>query len=80
MGTAKVAISIDSATLKKLDHYVKKNVFKSRSHAFQESVNKTLETLEHQRLKEECKKLNQAFEQKMAEDGLEEDMKAWPKY
>ena len=80
MSSAKIAVSIDENQLKKIDYYVKKHVFKSRSQAFQLSIKQTLQQLEHDRLAEECSKLNPHFEQEMADIGLDEDLASWPKY
>jgi metal-responsive CopG/Arc/MetJ family transcriptional regulator len=80
MGAAKVAISIESKLLKKVDFYVKKGVFKNRSQAIQMAVNETLEHLEHKRLGDECAKLDIKAEQEMAENDFAEDMDEWPKY
>lgn len=80
MSIAKIAVSIDEKQLKKIDFYVKKHVFKSRSQAFQISINQTLQQLEHSRLAIECEKLNPHFEQEMADMGLDEDLASWPKY
>jgi Arc/MetJ-type ribon-helix-helix transcriptional regulator len=80
MTMAKIAVSIDDKQLKKIDFYVKNKVFKNRSQAFQQSINETLEHLEHGRLAKECAKLDAHFEQEMADLGLDEDMDEWPKY
>jgi metal-responsive CopG/Arc/MetJ family transcriptional regulator len=80
MSMAKVAISIDNEQLKRIDYYVKKKIFKNRSQAFQLSINQTLDHLEHNRLAQECEKLDVAFEQDIAEMGLDEDFETWPKY
>lgn len=80
MTTAKIAVSIDSKQLDKIDLYVKKKVFKSRSQAFQLSISQTLHQLEHTRLAKECAKLDAHFEQDMADVGLTEDLESWPKY
>lgn len=80
MSIAKVAISIEASQLKKIDFYVKKHVFKSRSQAFQVAVVETLKRLEHSRLAKECEKLDIHAEQEMADLGLEEDLTSWPKY
>ena len=80
MSTAKIAVSIDEKQLKKIDFYVKKHIFKSRSQAFQISISQTLEHLEHDRLTKECAKLDARFEQEMADTGLDEDLESWPKY
>lgn len=80
MTIAKIAVSIDAKQLKKIDFYVKKHVFKTRSEAFRIAINHTLEALEHNRLARECDKLNVSEEQEMADFGLGEDLDVWPKY
>jgi metal-responsive CopG/Arc/MetJ family transcriptional regulator len=80
MSIAKIAVSIDDQQLKKIDYYVKKHVFKSRSQAFQLSIQHTLEQLEHGRLARECAKLDPHEEQDIADMGLDEDLESWPKY
>lgn len=80
MGTAKIAISIDQQQLKRLDYFIKSKVFKNRSQAIQKAVIVELNRLEHSRLAEECAKLDPTFEKNMAEEGLVEDIKEWPKY
>ncbi|HTM63158.1 MAG TPA: ribbon-helix-helix domain-containing protein [Gammaproteobacteria bacterium] len=80
MSVAKIAVSIDAEQLKKIDYYVKKHVFKTRSEAFRIAINQTLDELEHNRLARECSKLEISEEQEMADQGLEEDLGAWPKY
>jgi metal-responsive CopG/Arc/MetJ family transcriptional regulator len=80
MSTAKIAVSIDNKQLKKIDFYVKKHVFKSRSQAFQISISQILEKLEHDRLAKECAKLNPIEEQEMADMDLDKDLASWPKY
>lgn len=80
MSMAKVAVSIDVDQLKKIDFYVKKKIFKNRSQAFQQSINDTLLHLDHDRLARECAKLDVHVEQEMADIGLKEDLKSWPKY
>ena len=80
MTTAKIAISIDSKLLHKIDYFVKKSVFKNRSQAIQAAIAETVHHLEKNRLAIECKKLNPALERKMAEEGFDEDMKEWSEY
>lgn len=80
MGTAKIAISIDKQYLKRLDYFVTNKIFKNRSQAIQRAVIKEVERLEHSRLAEECLKLDVKDERKMADEGLIEDLREWPKY
>ena len=80
MSVAKIAISIDSNLLKKLDHLVKQKKFKTRSQAIQVAVSNTVAHLEHTRLAQECAKLNPAFEQQLADEHLSKDAEEWPDF
>jgi Arc/MetJ-type ribon-helix-helix transcriptional regulator len=59
---------------------VRQHVFSNRSRAIQEAVQEKLERLDRRRLAEECAKLDPAFEKAMADEGLSEELAAWPKY
>jgi Arc/MetJ-type ribon-helix-helix transcriptional regulator len=80
MSQTKVAISIEEGVLAKVDALVRRKVFSNRSRAIQEAVLEKLERLERTRLAEECAKLDPALEKAMADEGLSEDLDAWPKY
>jgi metal-responsive CopG/Arc/MetJ family transcriptional regulator len=80
MARAKVAISLDRDTLDRLDRLVKQEVFRNRSQAVQVAVQEKLERLERGRLARECAKLDPAFEQAMAEEGISEELSSWPEY
>jgi len=80
MGTSKVAISIEKATLEQLDRLVRGKVFPSRSRAIQEAIEEKLSRLARTRLAEECAKLDPGAEQAMAEEGLSEELRQWPEY
>ena len=80
MGTSKVAITIDRALLEELDRLVKEQVFPNRSQAIQAAVAEKLKRLEGTRLARECAKLDPALESTLADEGLSEDLEAWPEY
>ena len=80
MPTAKVAISLDHAVLERLDHLVERRVFPNRSKAIQQAVEEKLCRLERTRLARECAKLDPAFEQALAEEGMSEELGEWPEY
>ena len=80
MSQTKVAITIEKGVLARVDALVKRQVFSNRSRAIQQAVQEKLERLELRRLAEECAKLNPAFERSIADEGLSEDLAAWPKY
>ncbi|TMA61229.1 MAG: ribbon-helix-helix protein, CopG family [Deltaproteobacteria bacterium] len=80
MGAAKVAITIEEELLKRVDQLVEQRRFPNRSRAIQEAVREKLDRLDRGRLARECAKLNRAFEQKMAEEGLAGDLEEWPEF
>lgn len=80
MSQTKVAITIEEGILARVDALVKRKVYTNRSRAIQEAVQEKLARLERSRLAEECAKLNPAFEKAMADEGLSEELAAWPKY
>jgi metal-responsive CopG/Arc/MetJ family transcriptional regulator len=80
MARSKVAISLDESTLNRLDKLVKKQVFVNRSQAIEEAVSEKLARIERSRLARECAKLDPKFEKVLAEEGLAEDLREWPKY
>ena len=80
MARTKVAVSLDEHTLRRLDRLVAEAVFPSRSQAIQVAIEEKLARLEQSRLARECAKLDPAFEKALAEEGLSEDVAAWPAY
>ena len=80
MSTSKIAITLEQQTLKRIDRLVKDRAYRSRSQVIQQAVEEKLERLECSRLARECAKLDPAREQALAEEGLSETHKEWPKY
>ena len=80
MAKAKVAVTLESGTLKRLDMLVSTARFANRSQAIEAAVEEKLQQIERRRLAEECAKLDPDSEQALAEVGLEEDAAAWPRY
>lgn len=80
MSTIKVAITMDESVVKHLDRLVKSHLFENRSRAIQEAVSEKLARLERSRLARECVKLDRAFEQSMAEEGISAEVEEWPEY
>jgi metal-responsive CopG/Arc/MetJ family transcriptional regulator len=80
MATAKIAISLDEGTVKRLDRLVKNRAFPSRSKAIQDAVEEKLKKLEKSRLARECAKLDPNFEKALAEEGLSAEADQWPEY
>ena len=80
MSKAKIAITLEQDSIKRLDHLVYEHIFLNRSQAIQEAVNEKIERLERNRLAKECAKLDPDFEKAMSEEGLSGDLSEWPKY
>jgi len=70
MATAKIAISLNEGTMKRLDRLVKNRIFPSRSKVIQDAVEEKLKKLGKGRLARECAKLDPEFEKALAEEGL----------
>lgn len=80
MSAAKIAISIESALLKRVDDLVDRKLFRSRSEIFQVAVSQQIERLDDDSLARECAKLDPAEEQAFAEIGLSTEFAGWPAY
>ena len=73
MASAKVAISLDEGVLTRLDRLVRQRAFPNRSKAIEQVVKEKLERLDRSRLARESAKLDPAFEQALAGEGLFSD-------
>ncbi len=80
MTRTKIAITLDEKTLAQIDQLVKKQTYPNRSQAIQEALDEKLNRLTHSRLARVCAKLDPAMEQRLAEEGLTEEVTAWPEY
>jgi Arc/MetJ-type ribon-helix-helix transcriptional regulator len=80
MTTAKIAISIDPALLKRVDTLVRRKVFRSRSEVFQLAIGEQLNRFDEDAFARECAKLDPAEEQAMADSGLSSEVAEWPAY
>lgn len=80
MSSVKVAITIDRETLSRVDSLVSRSVFPNRSRAIQAAVAEKLARMERSRLAVECAKLDPKFEKALAEEGLSQELEAWPEY
>ena len=80
MSRIRIGITLEERSLERLDRLVSESVFDNRSQAIQNAVDEKLERIDRTRLARECAKLDPAFEKAMAEEGLGEDLEAWPEY
>jgi Arc/MetJ-type ribon-helix-helix transcriptional regulator len=77
---SKVAISLDPEALERVDRLVRQGVFPSRSRAIEAALEEKLDRLERRRLAREAAKLDPAFEQALAEEGMSEELGSCPEY
>ncbi len=80
MSSVKVAITLDQATLIRVDGLVAKSIFPNRSRAIQAAVSEKLARMERGRLASECAKLDPKFEKALAEEGTGQELESWPEY
>jgi len=80
MAASKVAITIEEDLLRRIDWLVAQNEFPNRSRAIQEAVRDKLERLDRDRLGRECAKLEKKTEQRIADEGIAEDLHEWPEF
>ncbi len=80
MPVAKIAITLDRDTLRRLDQLVARRRVPNRSRAIQEAVEEHLDRLERGRLARECAKLDRAEERALADEGLGAELETWPEY
>jgi Arc/MetJ-type ribon-helix-helix transcriptional regulator len=80
MAVSKLAISLKSNTLKRLDGMVRTHIFPSRSRAIQDALEEKLAKIDKSRLAIECGKLDPKEEQEIAEEGIGSEGNEWEKY
>jgi Arc/MetJ-type ribon-helix-helix transcriptional regulator len=80
MPKAKIAISLDTQTLERLDLLVREKIFPNRSQAIETALAEKLDRLGRIRLARECGKLDPAQEKGFAEEGFSEELSRWPEY
>ena len=80
MPTTKVAITIDTDLLAQVDQLVTQHVFPNRSKAIQAALHDKITRLQRSRLARESAKLDSQAEQLFAEEGMDQELAAWPEY
>jgi len=80
MAKAKVAVTLDTRTLRRVDRLVRDARYPNRSQAIEAAIAEQLDRLERRRLVEECAKLDPEVERALAEEGLGADGVEWPEY
>ena len=80
MPKQKVAVTIEKDLIIKLDRLVSEGKYPSRSSAVEDAVIERMVKVEKTRLAEESAKLDPAYEQALADEGLSGDLSEWPEY
>jgi len=79
MGTTKIAVTVESETLREIDRWVKGGRYPNRSRAVQAALAEMLARHKRRRLIEELGKLDPKQERALAEEALSGEP-AWPEY
>jgi len=80
MPKTKVALTLDSELLDRLDELVERKRFRNRSQAIELALAEKLQRLARTRLAREAAKLNPREEKRLADEGLADDLMSWPEY
>ena len=80
MPKTKVALTLDSDLLERLDELVELRRFRNRSQAVEAALADKLLRLARTRLARESAKLNPREEKRLADEGLTDDLTSWPEY
>ena len=80
MPKTKVALTLDSELLERVDELVDRRRFRNRSQAIEAALADKLERLARTRLARESAKLDPREEKQLADEGLAEDFASWPEY
>jgi metal-responsive CopG/Arc/MetJ family transcriptional regulator len=78
--STKVALTLDSELLERLDDLVERRRFRNRSQAVESALADKLQRLVRTRLARESAKLNPREEKRLADEGLVDDLESWPEY
>ena len=80
MPKTKVALTLDSELLERVDELVAKRRFRNRSQAVEAALADKVTRLARTRLARESARLNPKEEKRLADEGLIDTLDAWPEY
>ena len=80
MPKTKIAVTVESALLQRVDDLVAQRKFRNRSQAVESALSNAVDRLARTRLARECAKLNPKEEKRLAEDSLAGALDGWPEY
>ncbi|HYM11452.1 MAG TPA: ribbon-helix-helix domain-containing protein [Bryobacterales bacterium] len=80
MPKTKVALTLESDLVNRVDELVAEQRFRNRSQAVEAALAEKLQRLARTRLARECAKLDPKQEKALAEEGLAGSLETWPEY
>ena len=80
MPKTKVAVTVDTGLLERVDALVAERRFANRSQAVECSLAETVARADRTRLARECAKVNPLEERALAEEGFAGSADTWPEY
>lgn len=80
MPKTKVAVTLDTKLVGRLDRLVREARFPNRSQAIETALMEKLTRLDRTRLARECAELDPRQERALAEEGLGSELAEWPEY
>jgi metal-responsive CopG/Arc/MetJ family transcriptional regulator len=80
MPKTKIAVTVESDLLERVDELVAQRRFRNRSQAVESALSTAVDRLARTRLARECAKLDSREEKRMAEDSLAGALDGWPEY
>ena len=80
MPKTKVALTLDTELLERVDELVATQRFRNRSQAVEAALADKVQRLARTRLARESAKLNPKDEKRLADEGLADALNAWPEY
>jgi metal-responsive CopG/Arc/MetJ family transcriptional regulator len=80
MPKTKVAVTLDAELVDRVDELVARRRFRNRSQAIEAALADKVQRLARTRLARESAKLNSREEKRLADEGLSDDLLAWPEY
>lgn len=80
MAKARINVTLDKKILIEIERLVGQRKFVSRNRAIEEAVLEKLNRMSHDRLAQECAKLDPSLEKTIAEEGMAQEHKQFPEY
>ena len=80
MPKTKVAVTLETQLLNRVDELVAQQRFRNRSQAIEAALSEKLQRLARTRLAQECARLDPKEERALAEEGLAGSAETWPEY